>query len=46
MVQFCIKQLDILLHGQAAPDETAAIIIEPILGEGGYVPASASFLNT
>ena len=44
-VAFCKKQLDLLLHGMTAPDETAAIIIEPILGEGGYVPAPASFLH-
>lgn len=42
---FCLKQLDLLLHSQTAPDETAAIIIEPILGEGGYVPAPARFLR-
>ncbi len=44
-VEFCKKQLDLLLHSQTAPDETAAIIIEPVLGEGGYVPAPASFLH-
>ncbi len=44
-VEFCKKQLDVLLRGQTAPDETAAIIIEPVLGEGGYVPAPASFLK-
>jgi len=44
-VDFCKKQLDILLRGQTAPDETAAIIIEPVLGEGGYVPAPAAFLQ-
>ena len=44
-VDFCIKQLDLLLQGQTAPDETAAIIIEPVLGEGGYVPAPPSFLH-
>ncbi|NRB52512.1 MAG: aminotransferase class III-fold pyridoxal phosphate-dependent enzyme [Saprospiraceae bacterium] len=43
--EFCLKQLDLILHGQTAPDETAAIIIEPILGEGGYVPAPAPFLR-
>lgn len=42
---FCLKQLDVLLQGQTAPDETAAIIIEPILGEGGYVPAPTGFLQ-
>lgn len=44
-VAFCLKQLNLLLHTQTAPDETAAIIIEPILGEGGYVPAPAAFLR-
>ena len=44
-VAFCEKQLDLLFQGQTAPSETAAIIIEPVLGEGGYVPAPASFLQ-
>lgn len=44
-VKFCITQLDLLLKGQTAPDETAAIIIEPVLGEGGYVPVPAAFLK-
>jgi 4-aminobutyrate aminotransferase len=43
--EFCLKQLDYLLHGQSPPDETAAIIIEPILGEGGYVPAPDAFMR-
>ncbi len=42
---FCLRQLDLLLHSQSAPDESAAIIIEPVLGEGGYVPAPAAFLQ-
>ncbi len=42
---FCLKQLDYLLHGQTPPDETAAFVIEPVLGEGGYVPAPAGFLR-
>ena len=32
---------DHLLASQTAPAETAAIIIEPVLGEGGYIPAPA-----
>ena len=44
-IDFCLKQLDLLLHSQSAPDETAAIILEPILGEGGYVPAPDGFLQ-
>jgi 4-aminobutyrate aminotransferase len=44
-VEFCLKQLDQLFKSQTAPDETAAIVIEPVLGEGGYVPAPAEFLR-
>ncbi|HMQ49678.1 MAG TPA: aminotransferase class III-fold pyridoxal phosphate-dependent enzyme [Saprospiraceae bacterium] len=44
-VSFCLKQLNMLLYSQTAPEETAAIIIEPILGEGGYVPAPPAFLR-
>ncbi len=43
--EFCLKQLDFLFKSQTAPDETAAIVIEPVLGEGGYVPAPAPFLQ-
>ena len=42
---YAIEQLDLLLKSQTAPEETAAVIIEPILGEGGYVPAPARFLQ-
>lgn len=34
-----------LLAGQTAPAETAAVIIEPVLGEGGYLQAPARFLE-
>ncbi len=44
-VEFCVRQLEHLLKSQTAPDETAAIMIEPILGEGGYVPAPLPFLH-
>lgn len=43
--EFCMQQLDFLIHGQTTPEETAAVIIEPVLGEGGYVPAPAGFLQ-
>jgi 4-aminobutyrate aminotransferase len=44
-VDFCLQQLDLLLHSQTAPEETAAFVIEPVLGEGGYVPAPRRFLQ-
>ncbi|MBS1836251.1 MAG: aminotransferase class III-fold pyridoxal phosphate-dependent enzyme [Actinobacteria bacterium] len=34
-----------LLASQTAPAETAAMIIEPVLGEGGYHPVPDSFLH-
>ena len=30
---------------QVAPSEVAAVILEPVLGEGGFVPAPHSFLK-
>ncbi len=44
-IDFCMQQLDLLLKSQSAADETAAIVVEPVLGEGGYVPAPAEFLR-
>ena len=44
-VDFCLKELKRLLKSQTAPDETAAIVIEPVLGEGGYVPPPARFMQ-
>jgi 4-aminobutyrate aminotransferase len=41
----CLADVRHLLAGQTAPAETAAVVIEPVLGEGGYVPAPGSFLR-
>ena len=41
---FALKQLDYTLQTLTSPDDTAAFFVEPVLGEGGYVPASAEFL--
>ncbi len=35
----------LVLAGHTAPSETAAMIIEPVLGEGGYLPAPQRFLE-
>ena len=45
LVRKSLYQLDLLLKQQSAPNDTAAIIVEPVLGEGGYVPAPAGFLR-
>jgi 4-aminobutyrate aminotransferase len=41
----CLAHVRHLLASQTAPAETAAMVIEPVLGEGGYVPAPGSFLR-
>jgi 4-aminobutyrate aminotransferase len=41
----CLAHVRHLLATQTAPAETAAVVIEPVLGEGGYVPAPGSFLR-
>jgi len=40
-----LYQLEVLLAQQTSPADTAAIIVEPVLGEGGYVPAPTEFLE-
>lgn len=42
---WCLEELEYLLKSQSAPEETAAFLIEPVLGEGGYVVPPASFLK-
>lgn len=44
-VEFCLRQLDLLFKSQTPAEHTAAIIIEPVLGEGGYVPVPDHFLQ-
>jgi 4-aminobutyrate aminotransferase len=40
---FALKQLDYVLQTLTQPDDTAAFFVEPVLGEGGYVPGNARF---
>jgi 4-aminobutyrate aminotransferase len=37
-------ELDLLFHQVIYPERVAAIIVEPVQGEGGYVPSPPSFL--
>ncbi len=41
---FCLREVEFLLKTQTAPFETAAILVEPVLGEGGYVVPTPGFL--
>jgi 4-aminobutyrate aminotransferase len=43
--RWCLDELELLLMSQTAPHETAAILIEPVLGEGGYVVPPRSFIE-
>jgi len=44
-VERALADLRLLLATQTAPAETAAFVIEPVLGEGGYLPAPLAFLR-
>jgi 4-aminobutyrate aminotransferase len=45
LVNQALLQMKLTLQQQTAPSDTAAIILEPVLGEGGYVPAPPAFLH-
>ncbi|BCW43131.1 aspartate aminotransferase family protein [Arthrobacter sp. StoSoilB5] len=44
-VEFALKELDHLLMTISAPSDTAGFIIEPVLGDGGYIPTPVAFLQ-
>ena len=43
--QHCLAELEVLLDAHVPPENVAAILIEPALGEGGYIAAPTSFLK-
>jgi 4-aminobutyrate aminotransferase len=43
--EYALEQLEHLLASQTAPKETAAILVESVLGEGGYVVPPKSFMK-
>jgi 4-aminobutyrate aminotransferase len=44
-VDFCLRELDFLFRTVSAPRETAAFIIEPVQGDGGYIKTPPRFLQ-
>ncbi|MFD7011393.1 aspartate aminotransferase family protein [Rhodococcus sp. JVH1] len=42
---FALKELDYIFATLTAPNETAAFVVEPVLGEGGYVPGNTAFFQ-
>ncbi len=44
-VDRCIDELDLLFRHEVFPEDVAAMLIEPLQGEGGYYPAGQRFLR-
>ena len=44
-VNFALKELDHLVLSISSPADTAGFIIEPVLGDGGYIPTPPAFLQ-
>src|SRR5699024_11444420 len=44
-VEHALRELDYQLATTTSPKDTAAIFIEPVLGEGGYVPVPDAFMQ-
>lgn len=44
-VAFALRELDYLFKTRTAPEDTAAFLIEPALGDGGYLPTPPAFME-
>ncbi len=44
-VEWNVKQLDHWFTAMVDPSHVAAVVIEPVLGEGGFLPAPSAFLH-
>src|SRR5699024_2708715 len=43
--RFALQELDYMFATLSAPNETAAFVVEPVLGEGGYIPGNTAFFQ-
>jgi 4-aminobutyrate aminotransferase/(S)-3-amino-2-methylpropionate transaminase len=43
--QFCVRQLEDFFLSEAPPEEIAAVILEPVQGEGGFIVPPTSFIH-
>lgn len=41
----CIAELKRMFSGEVAADQVAAVVVEPVQGEGGFMPAPPGFLK-
>jgi 4-aminobutyrate aminotransferase/(S)-3-amino-2-methylpropionate transaminase len=44
-VQDSLRAIDMLFRADIEPERTAAIVLEPVQGEGGFIPAPAELLQ-
>ncbi|MGB8343615.1 MAG: 4-aminobutyrate--2-oxoglutarate transaminase [Ktedonobacteraceae bacterium] len=44
-VEFCANELERMFVGNVAPDQVAAMVVEPVQGEGGFMVAPPGFLR-
>ncbi|MBF4768774.1 aminotransferase class III-fold pyridoxal phosphate-dependent enzyme [Nocardioides agariphilus] len=44
-VALALRELDYLFVTRTAPEDTAAFLIEPVLGDGGYLPTPPAFME-
>src|SRR5213595_285856 len=44
-IVYCIQELERMFTGVVAPDQVAAIIVEPVQGEGGFMVSPPGFLR-
>lgn len=42
----CFQQLTSIIHNQIGAENVAAIIIEPVLGEGGFMPVPMGYMKS
>jgi 4-aminobutyrate aminotransferase/(S)-3-amino-2-methylpropionate transaminase len=45
LTAYCLEELDRLFLTDVAPEDAAAIIVEPVQGEGGFIVPTAGFLS-
>ncbi len=43
--EYCVAELERMFNGEVAPEQVAAIVIEPVQGEGGFMVAPPGFLR-
>ncbi|OQS04568.1 4-aminobutyrate aminotransferase [Thraustotheca clavata] len=44
-IAYCLQEIELCLKQRTTPKETAAILIEPIMGEGGYLPVPKAYMQ-